>query len=55
MIEQTTLDGQPVTIGYFTRDFQPAEKHEADFAKVFYVDGRVVFLSLQREIPATGR
>jgi hypothetical protein len=48
MIEQATLNGKPVTIGYFTRDFEPAEKHEADFCKVFFEDRRVVFLSLQR-------
>jgi hypothetical protein len=42
MIEQTTLDGQPVTIGYFTRDFEPAEKDKADFCKVFFEDGRVL-------------
>jgi len=36
MIEHGLVNGKPATISYFTRDFKPCEKHEADFCKVHY-------------------
>jgi hypothetical protein len=51
MIEQATLDGQPVTIGYFTRNFEPAEKHKARFCQGL-LRGRAKLLNLR---PAASR
>jgi len=36
MIERGEVDGRMATIAYFTKDFKPCEKFEADFAKVFF-------------------
>jgi hypothetical protein len=57
MIEHGLVDGKPATIGYFTKDFQPCEKHEADFAKVHFDhgDGPIMLSRLRPPPPGPRR
>jgi hypothetical protein len=38
------VNGKYATVSYLTRDFQPCDKHDADFAEVFYDDGSAIVL-----------
>jgi hypothetical protein len=36
MIERVKVNNQDATVAYLTKDFQPCEKHEADFCEVHF-------------------
>lgn len=49
MIERQTIEGREAVVAYVTGDMQPAEKEDADLAKVVFDDGEVVWLTLGGE------
>ncbi len=49
MIEEQTIDGERVLVAYLDEQLQPAEKDEADFAKMLWDDGRMLILALKEQ------
>lgn len=48
MIERQTVDDRPAMVAYLTKDMRPADKDDAEMAKILFDDGEVVFVTFQQ-------